>query len=189
MQPAKDTFQIKEETEARMSPTDIILRPFGEITYSIVQKNTLQAADIGKISYIDKDLNSTLDEMVMENNIMMTMGIDPNKFRDFSNHGVRTPNLDWEAVIRDYTAGQERERAEAIGLDEDMFYEEPQTPYAKGYNSTHANTVAEPSPERSKPLTVETKNEDLADTGIRIDIQQKKPKPTVTIDDDIDDLI
>ena len=171
MQPAKDTFQVKEELEARMSPTDIILRPFGEITYSIVQTNTLQPAGIGKISYIDRDLNTKLDEMVMENNIMMSLGIDPNKFRDFSNHGMRTDNLDWDAVMADYTAGQEREKAEAIGLDdEEIFEEAPKSKYETSY---------------SEPEEPKTNN-----TGIRIDEEPPKPKtkPKV-VDDDVDDLI
>lgn len=172
MQPAKDTFQVKEELEARMSPTDIILRPFGEITYSIVQSNTLQPAGIGKISYIDRDLNTRLDEMVMENNIMMSLGIDPNKFRDFSNHGVRTDNLDWDAVMRDYTANQEREKAEAIGLDEDEIFEEtPKSKYETSYQEPEAD--------------VKTDN-----TGIRIDTEPPKPKPKPkVVDDDVDDLI
>ena len=170
MQPAKDTFQVKEELEARMSPTDIILRPFGEITYSIVQTNTLQPAGIGKISYIDRDLNTRLDEMVMENNIMMSLGIDPNKFRDFENHGVRTDNLDWEAVMRDYTAGQEREKAEAIGLDDDSIFEEPP-------KSKYETSYAEPE-------------EKTDNSGIRIDTEQPKPKPKPkVVDDDVDDLI
>ena len=188
MQPAKDTFQIKEETEARMSPTDIILRPFGEITYSIVQKNTLQPADIGQISYIDKDLNTLLDEMVMENNIMMTMGIDPNKFRDFDNHGIRTPNLNWDAVMRDYTAEQEKERKEAIGIeDEDTFYEEV-NPYAKQQEPTATHSESE-----KQPIQTPSKFNDDAqssNTGIRIETQQvKKKSPTVSMDDDVDDLI
>ena len=179
MQPAKDTFQIKEETEARMSPTDIILRPFGEITYSIVQKNTLQPAGVGQISYIDRDLNTTLDEMVMENNIMMSLGVDPNKFRDFDNHGVKTDRLDWEAVMRDYTANQERERAEAIGVEEEIFYEEEKSQYDTTRN--------DPPPEKKAP---EPEPINFGNTGIKIDEQPvQKKKPTVTVDDDADDLI
>ncbi len=188
MQPAKDTFQIKEETEARMSPTDIILRPFGEITYSIVQKNTLQPAGVGQISYIDKNLNTTLDEMVMENNIMMSLGVDPNKFRDFNNHGVKTDRLDWDAVMRDYTANQERERAEAIGIQDDLLYEEEKSQYEVGYE-------AQQKPEPSKPETKQIKinideSEETGNTGIKIDAEPiQKKKTTVTVDDDTDDLI
>ena len=181
MQPAKDTYQIKEETEARMSPTDIILRPFGEITYSIVQKNTLQPAGIGQISYIDKSLNTILDQMVMENNIMMSMGIDPNKFRDFTNHGIMTDNLDWDAVMRDYTANQEKERQEAIGAEEEIFEEE---------TSKYETPKANPIPNVKKEPPLQQQEEETKNTGIKIDFEEpvKKPKPKV-VDDDSDDLI
>ena len=188
MQPAKDTFQIKEETEARMSPTDIILRPFGEITYSIVQKNTLQPAGVGQISYIDRDLNTILDEMVMENNIMMSLGVDPNKFRDFDNHGVKTDRLDWEAVMRDFNANQEKEHAEAIGADDEIFYEEEKSQYEMGY--TPPPQKEEPAPQPKPKVQFESQNEDAGNTGIKIDDNPvQKKKPTVIVDDDTDDLI
>ena len=188
MQPAKDTFQIKEETEARMSPTDIILRPFGEITYSIVQKNTLQPAGVGLISYIDKDLNTRLDEMVMENNIMMSLGVDPNKFRDFENHGVRTERLDWDAVMRDYNANQERERAEAIGLDEVVLFEEEEVSQYDMSRKEEQKPLKQEEPKSHK--TVDNSIDENGGTGIKIEepVVPKK-KPTVTVDDDTDDLI
>ena len=191
MQPAKDTFQIKEETEARVSPTDIILRPFGEITFSIVQKNTLQPAAFGQISYIDRDLNTRLDKMVEENNIMMSMGIDPNKFRDFNNHGVMTDNLDWEAVMRDYTAGQEKERMEAIGVEEDLFEEEVskyETPKQTPSNAQSNQT--QPIMNKNANTSTSSVSENDKNTGIKIEepIAPSKPKPKV-VDDDSDDLI
>ena len=51
------------------------------------------------------------------------------KFRDFENHGIRTNGLDWDAVMRDYTANQERERAEAIGLNDDMVYNDEESAF------------------------------------------------------------
>lgn len=167
MQPAKDTFSIKEETEARMSPTDIILRPFGEITYSIVQNNTLQPASIGKISYIDKDLNEILDRMVEENNIMMTVGVNPNNFRDFDNNGIIMDNLNWEAVYNDYMEIQNKEHADAVGTD-DNFYQEETTKYDVSSDSDQKN----------------------ASTGIKIDFEgPTKTRKTNTTTDEYDDLI
>lgn len=181
-QPAKDTFQIKEETEARMSPTDIILRPFGEITYSIVQKNTLQPAAIGKISYIDADLNKLLDQMVEENNIMMNVGVDPNKFRDFNNHGKMTDNLDWEAVQRDYNAMIEREQEILTKRREETTREEKSK-----YD------MSQPGEEKKEPP--KTPPNDTHDdrqnksTGIRIDDTVKKPNIPTISDDEFDDFI
>ena len=178
MQPSKVSSQIKEDVEARMSPTDIILRPFGEITFSIVQKNTLQPAAVGLISYIDKDLNAKLDKMVEENNMMMSLGIDPNKFRDFDNQGAITDNLDWDAVVADYQANQRREKAEAIGTDDEIIIEEEKSKY---------DTTPE-SPKKREPEPQSEQN--IKNTGIKIEEPikaiPKKPKP---VDDDIDDLI
>ena len=114
-QPTKDTFQIKEDMEARMSPTDIILREFGEITFSIVKNNTLQPARIGRISYIDKDLNQTLDQMIDENNKMMLVGLDPNEYRDFNNHGaLKKDLLNWDLLLRDCDSIAEEERQDSL---------------------------------------------------------------------------
>ena len=62
------TESVREQKKmvANFSPTDIIYRPFGEITYSIVKNNTLQPAKVGKITYIDKDLNDELDRRIEE---------------------------------------------------------------------------------------------------------------------------
>lgn len=97
-----ETERVMETTEARYSPTDIIYRKFGEITYMIIQDNTLQSPGVGKVAYIDKDLNSTLDKMVSENNKMMSIGINPNLCRDFSQNGILKKNLNWQKVEKDY---------------------------------------------------------------------------------------
>lgn len=58
-----------EQTEASFSPSDIIYRQFGEIIYKIIQNNTLQPPGIGKVAWIDKDLNDKLDKMIEEHNL------------------------------------------------------------------------------------------------------------------------
>lgn len=63
-----ETIRESEVTEARYSASDIIFRPFGEITYRIITNNTVQAPGIGKISYIPIELNTKLDEIVEEYN-------------------------------------------------------------------------------------------------------------------------
>lgn len=60
--------RISEETEARFSPSDIIYRPFGEITYCIIQNNTVQTPGIGKVQWIPRELNDKLDKMIEEYN-------------------------------------------------------------------------------------------------------------------------
>lgn len=64
------TESVREDkiVEARYSPSDIIFRPFGEITYRIIQNNTVQQPGVGKISYIPIELNRKLDSMIEEFN-------------------------------------------------------------------------------------------------------------------------
>lgn len=57
-----------EKKEARFSPSDIIYRPFGEITYLIIENNSISTPGVGKIQYIPKELNDKLDQMLEEYN-------------------------------------------------------------------------------------------------------------------------
>ncbi|MPM01910.1 hypothetical protein SDC9_48150 [bioreactor metagenome] len=87
-----DSKNYTEQWENRFKPTDIIYREFGEITYAIIKNNTIQLPDVGKISFIPKELNDELDEMVKENNQIMEAGIDPNLYRD--KNGELIKNID-----------------------------------------------------------------------------------------------
>jgi type IV secretory pathway TraG/TraD family ATPase VirD4 len=57
-----------EAMEARFSPSDIMYRPFGEITYLLIKKNSIQTPEVGTIEYIPVDLNNKLDAMIEEYN-------------------------------------------------------------------------------------------------------------------------
>lgn len=62
------TLKVDEKMETRFSPSDIIYKDFGEITYCIIKNNTVQAPGVSKIEYIPKELNETLSKMVDEYN-------------------------------------------------------------------------------------------------------------------------
>lgn len=62
---SESTSEVKK---VRFSPTDIVFRPFGEITYCIIKNNSIQAPGVSKIQYIPKELNDLLDKMVAEYN-------------------------------------------------------------------------------------------------------------------------
>jgi hypothetical protein len=62
----KTSISVKDEKSARLSPTDIIDRPAGEISYRIIKNNSIQSPGIGKVTYIPKDLNEELDYMILE---------------------------------------------------------------------------------------------------------------------------
>ncbi|PLS19701.1 conjugal transfer protein TraG [Bacillus sp. M6-12] len=57
-----------EAMEARFSPSDIMYRPFGEITYLLIKKNSIQSPAVGTIEYIPVELNNKLDAMIEEYN-------------------------------------------------------------------------------------------------------------------------
>lgn len=62
------TIKVDEKLEVRYSPTDIIYKPFGQISYCIIKKNTVQMPGVSQIQYIPKELNETLDKMVEQYN-------------------------------------------------------------------------------------------------------------------------
>ena len=57
-----------EKKEARFSLSDIIYKDFGQIVYRIIQNKTVQPPGVGLVSWIPKELNDKLDEMVEEYN-------------------------------------------------------------------------------------------------------------------------
>ena len=62
------TYQDREEDEVRFTPTNIIDRPFGQITYRLVQNNSIAPPGVSKIEYIPKEINDMLDVMIAEDN-------------------------------------------------------------------------------------------------------------------------
>lgn len=63
-----ETMRETEKVEARFSASDLIYRPFGEITYCLIQNNSIDTPGVGKIQYIPKELNEKLDKMIEEYN-------------------------------------------------------------------------------------------------------------------------
>lgn len=59
-----ESVRVTEKTSAIFSSTDIGYRKFGEIVYSIIQNNSVQIPQAGLVSYIDKDYNDKLDQMI-----------------------------------------------------------------------------------------------------------------------------
>ncbi|MBQ3420746.1 MAG: type IV secretory system conjugative DNA transfer family protein, partial [Romboutsia sp.] len=62
------TVTTQESKKARFSPTEIMYRPFGEITYALIINNSIQPPGIGKIEYIPMELNMKLDNMIEQLN-------------------------------------------------------------------------------------------------------------------------
>lgn len=64
------TESVREQKKMtpNFSPTEIMQRPFGEVTYAIIKNNSVQPAKVGRISYIDAELNAELDRMIEDHN-------------------------------------------------------------------------------------------------------------------------
>ena len=68
MRAPSTTEREVEAKRARITPSEIMYREFGMITYSIIQNNTLQPPGVSQIQYIPREVNDKLDEMVAERN-------------------------------------------------------------------------------------------------------------------------
>ena len=93
-----ESVSISEEMVARFTPTDIIFRPFGEITYLIIKNNSIQDPNVGKVTYIPQDLNTLLDKMVEENQCLMMVGYNPNNCRELKEHGKLKPDVNMDEI-------------------------------------------------------------------------------------------
>lgn len=63
-----ETVRETEKKEARFSATDLMYRPFGEVSYCVIKNNSIQIPDAGKITFLPPDLIRTIDEIVNEYN-------------------------------------------------------------------------------------------------------------------------
>lgn len=59
-----ESIRKTEKLEARFSASDLIYRPFGEITYCLIRDNSIDTPGVGKIQYIPRELNEKLDGMI-----------------------------------------------------------------------------------------------------------------------------
>lgn len=59
-----ETLRESEQMGTRFSPSDLIYGEFGEISYRIMKNKTVQAPGIGKVTWLPKEFNKILDEMV-----------------------------------------------------------------------------------------------------------------------------
>ena len=92
--------RIDESMESRFSPTDIIYQEKMHMIFGYVKNMVVQTPVSGKIDYIPKELNSRLNQMIIENEALMYYGKNPNDCRDLSVIGG--PLLpEWESQIED----------------------------------------------------------------------------------------
>lgn len=157
------TKQEKKEMKARFSPTDIIDRPFGQITYRIIKKNSVTTPGVSKISYIPSEINDTLDKMIAEDNAARLHG---SAIKDYENSkNASDAQLDINANLHDNTLKvsdpiaqmqQEQTIKEKAQTFEDAVYQEQpevQAPTSFGSNlNEYAFDSVKISPERKAEI-------------------------------------
>ena len=157
------TKQEKKEMKARFSPTDIIDRPFGQITYRIIKKNSVTTPGVSKISYIPSEINDTLDKMIAEDNAARLHG---SAIKDYENSkNASDAQLDINANLHDNTLKvsdpiaqiqQEQTIKEKAQTFEDAVYQEQpevQAPTSFGANlNEYAFDSVKISPERKAEI-------------------------------------
>lgn len=119
----KVTRRMSEKDEQRFTPTAIMDRPFGQITYRIVSHNSVQAPGVSKISYIPADINAILDQMVLEDNDKRA--INKNDLEECLN--VSNDEITSKAsIIHDPVAEETAFNFNIDGMEEESFDLEPQ---------------------------------------------------------------
>lgn len=70
--------QIREQTKlaAKYTSTDIIYRPFGEIIYCIIKKNSIQRPAAGRVKWLDMEYDTQLKKMIEEEIVSHEVGRD-----------------------------------------------------------------------------------------------------------------
>lgn len=63
-----ENIRETEKLEAKFTASDLIYRPFGEITYCLMKNASIQPPEVGIVEWIPKDLNDTLDDMIEKYN-------------------------------------------------------------------------------------------------------------------------
>lgn len=71
--PKNESIRTTEALTSRFTASDLIYREFGEVTYLLIKKNSIQPPGISKLEYIPMELNETLDKMISEYNLIQDM--------------------------------------------------------------------------------------------------------------------
>lgn len=173
---ANKSVRESEEEVARFTPDDIIYKPFGQITFSIIKNNSIQIPNQGKIEYIPRELNKRLDEMIPENHALMLLGYNPNKCRILSERGCLVPEI--QEKISDIL-----EKAEAISNGHNLSMENLAEDEKLGVDIRVDNEMVELS-EDDIPIPL---NESAKSGGIPIRVQVDSAPPQIETDD-VDDF-
>ncbi len=117
-----ESIRKQKKMTAKYSPTDLIYRPFGEITYCIIKNNTVQPPTVGIISYIPRALNEALDREIGEYVKAHERKTDDEKFEEAKEQAK--PVIHWENGIA-FEDGQELDDLGGDLIDGEAVGDEP----------------------------------------------------------------
>lgn len=121
-----ETLRETTKKEAVFSPTDIMYRPFGEITYCIVQNKTLQVPDAGKVTFLSKEVSRSINEVVDDYNKERFGNFDEQRLKDYKKieEGYEDVEINFEdpiePEIEDYVMGSNSGKRDEDSLKEEF---------------------------------------------------------------------
>lgn len=77
-----ESIREQKKMEALFSPTAIMKRPFGELTYSLIKYNSVQPAKVGVVQWLPKEYDRMLKDLI-------DTEIVPHEYRFQKEHGIR----------------------------------------------------------------------------------------------------
>lgn len=77
-----ESIREQKKMEALFSPTAIMKRPFGELTYSLIKHNSVQPAKVGVVQWLPKEYDRMLKDLI-------DTEIVPHEYRFQKEHGIR----------------------------------------------------------------------------------------------------
>lgn len=77
--PVNESLRDTEAFTSRFSPTDLIYRKFGEITYLFIRQNSIDRAGVAQVEFIPREIDNELDAMVSAYNLKQEEGANPVK--------------------------------------------------------------------------------------------------------------
>lgn len=132
--PVNESERMMKSLEPRLTPSDIMSREFGEISYKIMNNNNVATPGVAKIEYIPWELKTTLDDIVDSYNERL----DESNQREKYSHS----NADEESLVPVY---------DDEPVTEPVVEEEPEEP-SVDYTDILSSTSVEPEAPSSEDL-------------------------------------
>lgn len=118
-----ESVRTSDEFGARFSPSDIIYREFGEITYLLIKNNTIQPPGVAKIQFIPMELNETLDRIIVDHVRSQTIEEDEPVVATKQEERKQTEETQasqFKAMFQEIDRNEKRKKIPTHQLEEDV---------------------------------------------------------------------